>query len=119
MSLVGRLHGERRRTGPLLDSGVAAERTAMAWQRTALGLGGVSALLVHLAERNPVAAVPGAAGLLVALGLLLLSERRYERTLGAVEAGESPMGRGAIRLLAAGTLGMSISALVLLLVIRV
>jgi len=89
----------------------------MAWQRTALGLGGVSALLVHLAEHHAVAAVPGVAGLLVALGLLLLSERRYERTLGAVEAGESPMGRGAIRLLAAGTLGMSISALALLVVI--
>ena len=119
MSIVGRLHGGRRRSVPPLDTGVAAERTAMAWQRTALGLGGVSALLVHLAEHNPVAAVPGAAGLLVALGLLLATERRYERTVRAVESGDSPMGRGAIRLLAGGALAMSISALVLLVVIDV
>ena len=42
--------------------GLQAERTAMAWQRTALGLGGVSALLLHHAGGKVAPSVPGAAG---------------------------------------------------------
>lgn len=118
MRLASRWRGGRR-TDPPTDTGVPAERTAMAWQRTALGVGGVSALLVHLADRNPVAAVPGVAGLLVAVYLVLVSEQRYERMVRKVEAGDSPVALAAIRLVALGTVALSISALVLLVVIEV
>jgi uncharacterized membrane protein YidH (DUF202 family) len=115
MSRTGRLFGHRRAV-PVLDVGLQVERTAMAWQRTALALGGVSALLVHLADRRPLAAVPGVAGLLVALALLVVAEHRYERMVRTIEAGGTPLARAVIRLLAAGCVVLSASAVVLLLV---
>lgn len=48
----------RRRPEPALDVGLPAERTAMAWQRTGLALAGFSALLVHFADRDPLAPEP-------------------------------------------------------------
>ena len=56
------------------NNGLQAERTAMAWQRTALGLGGVSALLLHHAGGELGPSVPGAAGMLAALVVLLMVE---------------------------------------------
>ncbi|MGH3332627.1 MAG: DUF202 domain-containing protein [Nocardioidaceae bacterium] len=116
MTLVGRLFHRRRRE-PYVDVGLQAERTTMAWQRTALGLGGVSALLVHLSAGNVVAAVPGLAGLLVAVGLLVLAERRYVRMVARLDAEESPLGRGAVRLVTLVVVALSASAIALLLVV--
>lgn len=94
------------------DAGLQAERTAMAWQRTALGIGGVSALLLHRAEGAGLAAAPGAAGLVAAVGVLLSVEARYVRTRRHVEAGTNPMGRGAVRAIAATTVLLAVAALV-------
>ena len=54
------------------DPGLAAERTALAWGRTALGLIGVAALLLRLAGRGDVPAVGEvvAAGAVLAAGLV-------------------------------------------------
>ena len=87
----------------------------MAWQRTALGVGAVSALLLHHAGADAVAAVPGALGLLVALALLVVAERRYERTVRRVGAGEAPAGRAMIRTVAATATALAVAALVLVL----
>ncbi len=105
--------GPRRRTDAVVDPGLQSERTAMAWQRTVLGVGGVSALLLHRADGNPLAAVPGVVGLLVALALLVVVERRYERTVRRVVAGETPAGPGLIRAVAAAAAALAVAALVL------
>ena len=105
--------GPRRRPEPAVDPALQAERTAMAWQRTALGLGGVSALLLHRAQGNPVAAIPGVAGMLVALALLVVIERRYERTVVRVVAGQAPAGPLLIRTVAAASVALAVAALAL------
>lgn len=63
-----------------------SERTAMAWQRTALGIGAIGAVLLH--SGSVFTAVIGALGLLVALALLVLTERRYERIMRKVQGGD-------------------------------
>ncbi|HQR25415.1 MAG TPA: DUF202 domain-containing protein [Nocardioides sp.] len=105
--------GPRRRRETAVDRGLQAERTTMAWQRTALGLGGVSALLLHRAAGNPLAALPGIAGMLVALGLLVVVERRYDRTVRRVAAGEVPAGPVLIRTVAAASVALALAALTL------
>jgi len=97
------------------DTGLQPERTAMAWQRTALGVGGVSALLVHDAESRIALAVPGVAGLAGALALLILVERRYEHTIRRVSSGETPMGPTLVRWTAWGTVLLSVSAVAVVL----
>ncbi len=94
------------------DSGLQPERTAMAWQRTALGLGGVSALLVHDAESRIALAVPGVVGLAGALALLLLVEQRYEHTIRRVTSGDAPMGPRLVRCTAYGTVLLAVAAVV-------
>jgi uncharacterized membrane protein YidH (DUF202 family) len=83
--------------------GLQAERTAMAWQRTALGLGGVSALTLRHAGGDPALSAPGVLGLTGAVALLVVVEGRYLRTRRHLEEGRNPMGRGLVRALAAAT----------------
>lgn len=103
--------GPRRRPDPAIDTGLQSERTAMAWQRTALGLGGMSALLLHQAHGSRLAAVPGVAGMLVALGFLVVAERRYEHTVRRVSAGDAPAGPVLVRMVAVATVALALSAL--------
>ena len=84
----------------------------MAWQRTALGAGAVAALLLHHTGGRTLAAVPGALGLLVALGLLLATDQRYVRTVHRVLSGRPATSRLQVRLVAAITVLMSAAALV-------
>lgn len=95
---------------PPLDSGLQAERTAMAWQRTALGVAGVSALLLHHTGGRTVAAAPPVLGLLTALALLLATERRYVRTVRRIESGEPATSRTLVRLVSAVAVLMAVSA---------
>ena len=97
-----------------MDPGLQAERTAMAWQRTALGIGGVSALLLHRANGAILPSLPGVAGLLGALGLLLVVEARYVRNSRHGEAGNSPMGPTMVRAVTAGTVLLAVATLVVL-----
>jgi putative membrane protein len=103
---------------PPLDVGLAAERTAMAWQRTALALAAFSALLVHLADRDLVVAAPGLGGLALALALLIMGERRYATAVRRVEQGHSPLAHGLTRLLTGGLVVLSVSSLALVLVVE-
>jgi putative membrane protein len=95
------------------DTGLQSERTVMAWQRTALGLGGVSALLLHHANGRLAGSLAGAAGLIVALGMLVLVEVRHER-LGEDDE-DAPMGAPAVRGLAAVTVALSLAAVAVVL----
>lgn len=89
------------------DTGLQPERTVMAWQRTALGLGGVSALLLHHANGRLIGSLAGGAGLLAALTMLILVEVRHERRAGDEN---SPMGATAIRSLTGVTVLLSVAS---------
>lgn len=91
----------------------------MAWQRTALSLAGVSALVVHMADRDLVAAVPGVLGLLAALGLLVVAERRYTWLVRRVESGEPPLDRRLNVALTVGVAGLAAVGLVLVVTIGI
>lgn len=114
MTFLGRLLGGRHRVQPVMDVGLQAERTAMAWQRTALGVGGLSALLMHLAGDRVLFLLPGAAGLVAALALLVGAERRYIATIRRVERRDSPAAPLMLRVVAAVSVLLCVAALVVL-----
>ncbi len=90
----------------------------MAWQRTALGIGGVSALLLHHADGAILPSLPGIAGLLWALGLILVVEARYVRNSRHGKAGNSPMGRVMVRTVAGGTVLLALATMLSIVVAR-
>lgn len=90
-------------------NGLQAERTTMAWQRTALGLGAVSALLLHHARGDLVRSIPGVVGMLAALGVLVLVESRHARGVGGAPE-EAPVGAAAVRSLAVVAVLVSLGA---------
>ncbi|WP_445170181.1 DUF202 domain-containing protein [Mycolicibacterium sp. Dal123E01] len=78
----------------LLDAAGVAERTALAWQRTIIGVLAVGALVVRwsITERFPP--WPGILlTTLAALGTLLLVRQRYRRVRDTVTAGQTPLSR--------------------------
>jgi uncharacterized membrane protein YidH (DUF202 family) len=112
MGRLSALLTSRRRPEPALDVGLPAERTAMAWQRTGLALAGFSALLVHLAERDLLLSLPGFAGFVAALVLLVGGERRYSWTVRRVEAGESCLAQRMVASLTVAVVLLAAAALV-------
>lgn len=102
------------RDEPHGDAGLQAERTAMAWQRTALGVGGVSALLLHQAGGRLSAAWPGLVGLAMATALLALSERRYERSVTRSGFGQDPLSAPLMALMALTVSALAVLAIGLL-----
>ncbi len=91
----------------------------MAWQRSALGVGAVSAFLLHEPGGSLPAAAPGLFGLGVAALLLVLTEVRYEHTVRRVGAGAAVSSRMTSRmiLLLSGTVfGLAVAAVALILV---
>ena len=82
-----------------IENGRQAERTTMAWQRTALGLGGVSALIVRDSRGDLVTPFLGGVGLLAALALLVHADAHHRRHDDA-DPEHTPMGIGAVRALA-------------------
>ena len=76
------------------DATAVAERTALAWQRTMIGVLAIGALLVRwsAAERFPL--WPGTLfTAAAALAGLVLVRRRYQRVRGTVLAGQTPLSR--------------------------
>ena len=116
MTRLPALLSSRRRPEPSLDVGLPAERTAMAWQRTGLALAGFSALLVHLADRDLVLALPGFAAFAVALVLLIGGERRYTWTVRRIEAGRPCTAQRMVRGLTVAVVVLSAAALAVVVV---
>jgi uncharacterized membrane protein YidH (DUF202 family) len=82
------------RESELLDVAGAAERTALAWQRTIIGTLLVGALIVRwsVTERFPPG--PGVlVAVVAALASLFLVSRRYQRVRDTVIAGQTPLSR--------------------------
>ncbi|HCA88094.1 MAG TPA: DUF202 domain-containing protein [Streptomyces sp.] len=87
----------------------------MAWQRTALGIGAVSALLLHHARGRVGPSVLGGAGLLGALVLLLVVEARNVRSHRDVESRPAPMGRAMVRAVSFGVVLLALAAIAVVL----
>ena len=76
----------------LMDVGAQAERTALAWQRTGIGVIAVGALLVRWEVTARMAVWPGVLlTAAAALAVLILLPVRYRRVLRTVQAGHTPL----------------------------
>lgn len=99
------------------EPGLQTERTIMAWQRTALGLGGVSALTLRQAQGDPLLSVPGVAGLTGAVALLAFAEMRYLRSLQRRGPDREPMGPSLVQAVAAGTALLAVATVAVVLAV--
>jgi uncharacterized membrane protein YidH (DUF202 family) len=99
-------------TRPPRDPGVAHERTALAWQRMALGFLSLAALVIGLAARDQSAwmLVP-AAVIATASGVVWM----YGRVRAGSTAGPADRHRLALARLSAATLGLAALAVVIVL----
>ncbi|GAB91737.1 DUF202 domain-containing protein [Gordonia rhizosphera] len=78
----------------LIDVGAQAERTAMAWQRTGIGVMAVGALVVRWSVTEHFSVWPGIVlAVLGGFATLVLVPRRYRRVLMTVRAGHTPLSR--------------------------
>lgn len=73
------------------DPGLQAERTRLAWSRTALALTVIGALELHPARADLllVHRIPAVVTMLVALACWIHGGRRYQRVRAALQAGRS------------------------------
>jgi uncharacterized membrane protein YidH (DUF202 family) len=106
--------GEAEEPDGVLDLGLQHERTALAWDRTALGLIVVGALVVRaVRDLGLLWAIPGLLTVGVGGLVLWLGVRQRHRRELLLRAGASPVQPGLVRLVAAGTVGISLVSLVL------
>lgn len=76
----------------------ALERTALAWERTGIGLAGVGALLLHLRDESPAMLALGGLLVLAALAVVLgLAPRRYRAARDVVRRGGGGSGGDVVR----------------------
>jgi uncharacterized membrane protein YidH (DUF202 family) len=81
----------------LMDVGAQAERTALAWQRTAIGVMAVGALWVRWDIHEHLPVWPGILLTAVAgLAVVMLVPVRYSRVLRTVRAGHTPLSRATV-----------------------
>jgi len=81
----------------LMDVGAQAERTALAWQRTGIGVMAVGALLLRWDVNEHLPVWPGILLTAVAgLAVLVLVPDRYRRVLRTVQAGHTPLSRAMV-----------------------
>ncbi|HEU4512472.1 MAG TPA: DUF202 domain-containing protein [Nocardioidaceae bacterium] len=92
--------------------GLAAERTAMAWQRTGLAVAAFSTLLVRVADRDLALTAPGLLGMVLGLVLIVVGERRYSKIVERVQTDRTPLAHGLAGVLALGIAGLSAASLI-------
>jgi uncharacterized membrane protein YidH (DUF202 family) len=108
--------GPGRDPRPVLDRGLQAERTRLAWSRTALSFAAVGALLLHngITTGDRLRWVPGIIGLSCAAATYLLGVVRYHATNRKVPREQSMTSVGAVRTITALTALTVVVALVLI-----
>lgn len=100
------------------DPGLQPERTSLAWRRTALALvvGSLLALRALSSRFGGWALLPGVVGLGLAVTVLVLSHRRYQRQrrdLDGAAPTRGPSGAGLTLLTAAASCGLGLVGLLL------
>lgn len=98
----------------MLDSGLQAERTRLAWSRTALAFGAVGALMLHagLDTGRPMDALPGVIAICSAAATYLLGVGRYHATNRRITRKMAVASAGSVRTLTALTAMTVVLALV-------
>ncbi|NND74564.1 MAG: DUF202 domain-containing protein [Ilumatobacter sp.] len=87
------------RPDTVFDRRLQHERTALAWERTAIAMIVAGALLArHAVELSPMFAIIGIAQLLTGASLLIWTGRHYDDLHAPLRRGESPVHPGAARL---------------------
>ena len=106
----------RRERPPVIDSGLQAERTRLAWSRTALSFAAVGALMLHtgMSTGNRLHELPGLIALCSAAATYLLGVSRYHVTTRKVPREQPMTSAGSVRTLTALTALTVVLALVLI-----
>jgi putative membrane protein len=110
---------DRPRPDTVFDVGLQHERTALAWERTAIASMVAGVLLARYAAQSlhfAFAAI-GLAWVVVGGGLLVWSARHYDDLHGRLRDGQSPVHPGAARFVGFGTIAFTGAALLLAIVI--
>lgn len=94
------------------DGGMQQERTALAWERTAIAMIVAGLLLARVgAELGTAFATPGAAQVIVGATLLIWAGRHYDELHRPLRAGDSPVHPRAAQAIGIATTVSSASAL--------
>jgi hypothetical protein len=104
--------GPHREAAPT-PPGLQPQRTALAWTRTALGCGGLAAVMVRRAVLTGRVLDVIAAGLvtLAALGVFVIGRRRRRQIARALATGRNPLLRSGIPAVS-GLVGLSALAVI-------
>ena len=100
----------------MLDRGLQAERTRLAWSRTALSFAAVGALMMHtgMSTGNRLHELPGLIAVCSAAATYLLGVSRYHGTTHKVRREQPMTSAGSVRTLTALTALTVVLALVLI-----
>lgn len=109
------------RPDSVFDPGLQHERTALAWERTAIASMVAGVLVARYASQSLhfAFAFVGLAQVVVGAGLLVWSARHYEDLHGPLRAGESPIHPTATRIVGLTVIAFTGAALSLSIIITV
>ena len=109
------------RPGGVFDPGLQHERTALAWERTAIAgmVGGTLLARYAAAALHPAWASIGIAAVSLAAALLVWAGRHYDDLHGPLRAGENPAHPAAVRLVGLGSITFTAAALGLAIAIAI
>jgi uncharacterized membrane protein YidH (DUF202 family) len=114
------MSGDSRPTS-VFDPGLQHERTALAWERTAISSMVAGVLMARYASLSLhfVFAFIGLAQVLAGAGLLIWSAKHYDDLHGPLRSGDSPIHPTATQVVGIGAILFTGAALVLALIIAV
>lgn len=104
-----------RRPDQVFDEGLQHERTALAWERTAIATVVAGVLVARYAAQalHVAVALVGLAQVAVGAGLIVWAGRHYDDLHGPLRAGQSPVHPLAARLVGLTTIVFCAAALVI------